>query len=101
MISVEKFRMNSVNLIRKYEDSDGFLLVNNEIDVIIYKYIKEYLKILNENIKESIRVLDEIILFHILKVKQKEVIYNYEVIDINRLIAIKHCVNVIRSSRID
>lgn len=110
MISVEKFYINSESLLRKFEDSEGFLLIGHDLEatndslylfVSTYKYIKEYLKILNDNIKDSLRALDESKLLYILKEKQKEVIHNYEVIDINRLIAIKHCVNVIRSSRIN
>lgn len=110
MISVEKFQVNSESLIRKFEDSDGFLLVGYDVEasndslylfVNTYKYIKEYLKILNDNIKDSLRALDESKLLYILKEKQREVIHDYESIDINRLLAIKACVNVIRSSRIN
>lgn len=110
MISVEKFQMNSESLIRKYEDSEGFLLIGHDLEattdslylfVNTYKYIKEYLKILNDNIKDSLRALDESKLFYILKEKQKEVIFNGDVIDISKLIAIKSCVNIIRSSRIN
>ena len=110
MISVEKFYINSESLIRKFEDSEGFLLIGHDITatndslylfVNTYKYIKEYLKILNDNIKDSLRALDESHLLNILKEKQKEIIFYYDVIDINRLIAIKYCINVIRSSRIN
>lgn len=109
MISVEKFQVNSESLIRKFEDSDGFLLVGYDVEasndslylfVNTYKYIKEYLKILNDNIKDSLRAIDSSKLLYILKEKQKEVIFNYESIDMGRLIAIKYCVNIIRSSRI-
>ena len=123
MISIEKFHMNSESLVRKFEDSEGFLLVGQDLEatteslylfVNTYKYIKEYLKILNDKLKDSLStlgditpsglpfrvVIDETDFLRILKEKQEDIIFNYESFDISRLIALKFCVNIIRSSRV-
>lgn len=114
MINHEQFYINSDKLLRRYLDSDGFIHIDvstfeSSFDYLIhlytFKYIKEYLKILKDIIKDTYSdsniVIDELVLLKYLKELQDNTLDSLDTEKhIAVFIAITKIKTIINSARI-
>ena len=114
MISIEQFNLNSDRLLRRYLDDMGFIhtdfsdssVESSLIYIHTIRYIKEYLKILKDILKDTYsedkKVIDEKILLNwLIDIQDNVVIDEDKEKSVAVFIAIKKLQAIINSARIN